>query len=106
MAVNHKKKVPCKILLAKISNLADPDLLATDPPENAIKSKMLKAQNLSATLLIIGFCDYRENYIINWQKKKETNFHTLTDIQKPDFDIIILLLGTFPALATFQYFIH
>ena len=36
----------------------------TDPPKNAyLQIKNVKAENISTTLLIIGFHNYRENYI-------------------------------------------
>ena len=35
--------------------LADPDLLATDPPDNAMKFETQKRKVLTATLLFIGF---------------------------------------------------
>ena len=35
----------------------------------------MKAENLSKTLLIIGFRNYRQNYIETGNENKETNFH-------------------------------
>ena len=57
----------------------DPDLLNTEPPENALKFKMSKVGNLSTKLLLIGFHNYRQNYIKTGQQNKETNFHILMD---------------------------
>ena len=53
-----------------------PDLMDTDPVENAIK---FKVENLSALLLIIGFRSHRENNIKTGKYNKETNFNNLTD---------------------------
>ena len=40
---------------------------------------MSMLENLSTTLLIIGFHKYRENYIKTEQQIKKTNFHNLRD---------------------------
>ena len=43
--------------------LADTDLLDTNPPENKIKFKNVKVENLLIMILIIVFRNNRENYI-------------------------------------------
>jgi hypothetical protein len=52
---------------------AYPDLFDKDPPQNVLRFKM------STTLLMIGFRNYRENYIKTGQYNNETNFDNLTD---------------------------